>query len=100
MMNTLIMSDIIDNMPPILKLISDGRGEVNRYSLIMLRIVIVLICMVIAICSNSVVAVLDIAGSIFSPIGSFIVPVSCCHARYSCAGHIVSRKASVCQFIE
>ena len=76
MMNTLIMSDIIDNIPPIFKLISNDRGEINRYSLILLRMMIVLVCMAVVVCSNSVVAVLDVAGSVFSPIGSFIVPVS------------------------
>lgn len=75
MMNTLIMSDIVDNIPPVFKLVSKADGSIDRIKLIVLRMSIVLVCVLIAVGSNSVIGVLDICGSIFSPLGSFIVPV-------------------------
>lgn len=78
----ILLSEILDNIPSISQKVSNEKGEVDRFRMTMLRCFIMLIIVLIAISTDNVVLILNIFGSICSPIGSFLVPVDFHHQVY------------------
>ena len=73
--NTIIMSEILDNIPYISRKIANDLGKVDRKKMVMFRCLIMFVMVLIALSTDNVIAVLDIAGTVFSPLGSFLIPV-------------------------
>lgn len=74
-MNTLVTSDILDNIPIVARTVEDAVGDISRPKIVVFRFFLMFLSTLVAISTENVVAVLNLSGSFFSPMGSFIVPV-------------------------
>ena len=73
--NTIVISEILDNIPWISRAIANQQGKVDRLRMIIFRCIILMVLMGVAMSTDNVVFVLNIAGTVFSPMGSFLIPV-------------------------
>lgn len=77
------MSEILDNIPLISRQIANTVGKVDRRKMVVFRCFIMLIILGIALSTDNVIFVLDVAGTVFSPLGSFLIPVLSLHSGFS-----------------
>lgn len=75
-MNTIFSAEIIETLPFIRNRIINAEGQIQRSKIILLRIVIWLITILIAFTTKDVINVLNVSGSLFTPIVSYFGPVS------------------------
>ena len=73
--NTIFTSEIIENVPFINKAISDGNGIITRPRIIGLRILLWGIGVALSLMATNIIKILNLSGSIFSPIISYFGPL-------------------------
>ena len=73
--NTIFTGEIIESVPAIHGLIIGSKGVIDRLKLTLFRITIWLIAVIVSIYANNIVSILNISGSVFTPIISYFGPL-------------------------
>lgn len=84
-MNSIFATEIVETLPLIKRRIEDDQGNISRAKLIVLRIFVWLISVMLAFTTKDIVTVLNISGSLFTPVVSYFGPVAQSHV----AGHLL-----------
>lgn len=74
-MNTIFATEILETLPFLSNFLDDEEGNVSRVKLVALRIASWLIAVAISLCTKDVIDVLNVSGSLFTPIVSYFAPV-------------------------
>lgn len=93
--NTIFTSEIIETMPPIEKVIVDNKGNIARHKLIILRIALWAVAVGISFFATNIIMVLNISGSIFSPIVSYFGPLILTYAYRTQKGDEVPKSKRI-----
>lgn len=75
-MNAIFSTEIVETLPFIKSRIADAEGNVSRSKLVILRILVWLLSVLLSLTTKDIVTVLNISGSLFTPVVSFFGPVS------------------------
>ena len=75
-MNSIFATEILETLPTFRKFIEDEDGNPRRSRLILLRILSWTIAVGVALSTKDVINVLNVSGSLFTPIVSYFGPVS------------------------
>jgi hypothetical protein len=74
-MNAIFSTEIVETLPFIKSRIADAEGNVSRSKLVILRILVWLLSVLLSLTTKDIVTVLNISGSLFTPVVSFFGPV-------------------------
>ncbi len=74
-MNSIFATEILETLPFIRKILNDGHGNTSRPKIILLRIISWALSVAISLSTRDVINVLNVSGSLFTPVVSYFAPV-------------------------
>ena len=77
-MNSMFSAEIVETLPMIKSMLLDTQGNVSKSKLIMLRIGLWGSCILISFTTKDIVTILNISGSLLTPVVSYFGPVQSC----------------------
>lgn len=78
-MNSIFSTEIIETLPFLKARIENEHGHISRPRLVGLRIVVWLVSVLLSLATRDIVTVLNISGSLFTPVVSYFGPVASAH---------------------